>query len=552
MELTLSEVLRLARRWWWLIVLCPLLAAGIAYLVSSLLTPVYQARATLLVEQSQTPGSQGYQDILASQQLTQTYSRLVSTRPVLDEVARELGGGLTADGLSEHLSVSPLNGTQLVHISVTDTSSERAAEIANTVGQTFIKQRQTQQAALTGSTRDDLQHSVDGLKQQIDDVSARISVLQARSDVASDQVQSQLTVLQRQLNDLQTTYSGLLEVLQRMNLDVAQATTQIQLVEQAVAPLQPVRPRVMLNTAAAGALGLLLALGSVLVIGYLDDTVKSSEDVRRLTGAYALGLVGALRAPAAVEPLAYPHSAGAESYRALRTSLQFATAGRAARVIVVTSAEPGAGKTTTVANLGMVLAQLGQRVVLVDADLRLPRLHTHFAGFTNRSGLTNRLAADADEDPEAFLQTTAVEGLRVLSAGPLPPNPAELLSGPRLTAVLANLLDYADVILLDVPPLAVSDPLVVAAAADGIVVVARHGRTRNKTLTRTVGELSRVGKPLFGVVVNFAQISGDDAYYYKASYGASEAETVAMAPKRRLRRRFSRGAPSVPISEIKR
>ncbi|HET7034434.1 MAG TPA: polysaccharide biosynthesis tyrosine autokinase [Thermomicrobiaceae bacterium] len=551
MELTLSDVLRLARRWWWLIILCSLLAAGIAYLVSSWLTPVYQARATLLVEQSQTPGTLGYQDILASQQLTQTYSRLVSTRPVLDEAARQLGGGLTSDDLVAHLAVVPVSGTQLVHISVTDTSPERAAKIANTVGQVFIDQRQTQQAALTGSTRDDLQRSVDGLKQQIGDTSTRIAALQARSDVASESVQSQLTVLQRQLNDLQTTYSGLLEVMQRMNLDVAQATTQIQLVEQAVAPARPVRPRVMLNTVAAGGLGLLVALGSVLAIGYLDDTVKSSEDVRRLTGTYALGLVGALRAPGTVEPLAHPHSAGAESYRALRTSLQFATAGRAARILVVTSAEPAAGKTTTVANLGMVLAQLGQRVVLVDADLRVPRLHTHFAGVTNHNGLTNRLIADADEDPEAFLQPTAIEGLRVLPAGPLPPNPAELLNGPRLIAVLANLLDQADIILLDVPPLAVSDALIVAAGTDGIVVVVRHGRTRSKTLTRTVAELARVGKPLFGVVVNFAQVSGDDAYYYNASYGGPDAEPPAQ-PRRRLRRLFSRGASSVPASEFER
>lgn len=517
-ELTLADLIKLGRRWWWVLVLCPVLAAGVAFLVSSAMTPIYRAQATLLVEQSQVPGTTQYNDILAAERLSRTYSRLVTSRSVLEETITRLNLLLTPEELEKQIEVTPVRDTQLVQVAVLDPSPERAATIANTLAQVFIEQQQQRQRALTGSSREELQRNIDDVKARIEQLSSRIAELEQRPDANSLAVQTELSGLRSELNQAQTTYSSLLEAQQRMALAEAQVGTRVLVVEQAVPPTEFVKPRILLNTGLAGLLGLALGIGLVLVAGYLDDTVKTSEDVQRLSGSAAIGTIPVFQTGNGLEPVVNPQSLATETYRGLRTNLQFATAGRDIRSIAVTSARPGEGKSTTTANLGVVLAQGGQRVILVDADLRKPALHRAF-GIANRSGLTNLLLLrGGDEELSGYLRPTAVEGLQVLTTGPLPPNPPDLLGSPRMSELIQRLEQLADIVLIDTPPLALSDPLIIAGHVDGVLLVTTAGQTRSKELVRALEELSRTSTPVIGVVLNRVKLEHDRYYYYYYEY----------------------------------
>lgn len=535
-ELTLVDLIKLGRRWWWVLLLCPTLAAAVAFLVSSAMTPIYRAEATLLIEQSQVPGTIQYNDILAAERLTRTYSRLVTTRSVLEETIARLNLSLTPEQLQEQIEVTAVRDTQLVKVAVLDPSPERAATVANTLAQVFIEQQQARQRAITGSSREELQRSIDDVRTRIDELSSRIAELEQGPDAGSAEVQAELSSLRGELNQAQTTYSALLEAQQRMALAEAQAGTRVLVAEQAVPPVDFVKPRTLLNTGLAGLLGLALGIGLVLVAGYLDDTVKTSEDVQRLTGKAAIGAIPVFPRGNGLEPVANPHSLVTETYRALRTNLQFATAGRAIRSIAVTSPRPGDGKTTTLTNLGVVLAQAGQRVILVDADLRKPALHRAF-GLVNRSGLTNLLLRGGDEDLGGFLRPTPVEGLQVLTTGPLPPNPPDLLGSPRMAELIERLERLADIVLIDTPPLALSDPLIVAGSVDGVLLVTMAARTRSTELIRALEELSRASTPVIGVVLNQVRLEHDSYYAYYYEYYRPE-DGAKAGP--------SEGRPAVP------
>ena len=300
--MTIADMLKLGRRWWWVLLACPLLAAGAAYLVSSFLTPIYQANLMLLINQSRTPGVTNYDDILAAQQRTQTYSRLVTTRPVLEETIHRLNLTMTPDQLAKKLDVSPVRDTQLVTVAVSDPSAEQAAKIANTIGQVFIDQTQDQNVATISSSRDALQKEIDAAKQHVDDLTTQIADLRAQTNALTPAVQAQIAGLETQLSQYQSTYNGLVETQQQIDLANSQANSQIRIAEPAVAPTKFVKPRMLVNTALSGALGLLIAVGLVALAGYLDDTIKTGDDVRRLTGKAALGSIPRLVAADGIEP----------------------------------------------------------------------------------------------------------------------------------------------------------------------------------------------------------------------------------------------------------
>lgn len=530
--MTISDIVKLVRRWWWVLILCPLLAAGAVYGVSSTMTPIYRATVTLLIEPSQVPGAVSYNDIMVAERLTDTYSRLLTSRSVLDETIQRLGSSINSDQLKEKISALPIRDTQLVTVAVSDPSPEQAANIANTLGQVFIDQTIAKQRTVTSASREELQRSLQDSKARIDDLSARIDELERQPDADSTTGQSGLDVLRSQLTQEQTTYTGLLEAQQRMDLAESQASTQISIADKAVAPTSAVSPRVLLNTVLGGVLGLMAAAGLVMLLGYLDDTVKIAEDVRRLTGGVALGSIPKLPGTdSGLAPVVQPRSAAAEAYRGVRTNLQFATVDQTVRSILVTSTRPGDGKTITVANLAATLAQGGQQVILVSADLRKPQLHKRFGDLSNRTGLTNLLLADASTEIEPLLQETGVPGLRVLTTGPLPANPSDILNSKRMRELLDQLEERADVVLFDSPPLALSDPLILAGIVDGIVLVTYSGRTRSQELIRAVGDLTRTGTPLLGVVINRADLKGEGYYNYQyyGSYGLEEDARVKSA-----------------------
>jgi capsular exopolysaccharide synthesis family protein len=301
-------------------------------------------------------------------------------------------------------------------------------------------------------------------------------------------------------------------------------------VDPAVAPLDPASPRILLNTLLAALVGLLLAVGIAFLAEYLDDTLKSPDDVEAVTGLPTLGTILRMKGDEGrstiyrLAAILYPRSPAAEAYRTLRTNIEFASVDAPARMILVTSAIPGEGKTTTAANLAAVFAQAGHTTLLVDADLRKPGAHKIF-DLPNAQGLTNLLRTD-DVTVRDLAQPTEQEHLSVLTTGPLPPNPAELLRSARMHTVLERLAASAEFVIVDSPPLqAVTDAAILSSLVDGTVLVVDAGRTRSGAVRNGRETLAKVGARVLGVTLNRMSESMSGDYYYYDYYGGYGADT---------------------------
>ncbi len=304
----------------------------------------------------------------------------------------------------------------------------------------------------------------------------------------------------------------------------------------AVASATPVSPRVTLNLALGLLVGLGLGIGTAVLRDQLNTAIGGVADVERLTGAIPLGVVP-YDPSAGKHPLvdADQQGARAEAFRTLRTNLQFADVDRPPRVIVVTSPLPSEGKSTSACNVALTLALGGARVVLVDGDLRKPAVG-RYLGISNAAGLTSVLAGQ--HELRDVVVSYGRETLAVQPSGPTPPNPSELLGSQQMSDLLTTLADHYDVVVIDAPPLLpVTDAAVLASAADGAVLVLRHGRTRREEAQRAIQALTAVNAKLLGTVLNFApkrsRRGGYDGYGYGYGYGVAPAEsTAATGPGR--------------------
>ncbi|MBI4771643.1 MAG: capsular biosynthesis protein [Chloroflexi bacterium] len=299
----------------------------------------------------------------------------------------------------------------------------------------------------------------------------------------------------------------------------------------------------------ASAIGLSLSLGAAFLIEYLDDTVKTPEQVQAVLKVPTLTAIGRIHGEAYAEKLVAvhePRSPLTEAYRQLRTNLQFSALDINLKSVLLTSPGPMEGKSVNAANLAVVLAQAGMSVVLVDCDLRRPVQHKVF-GLTNSNGLTNLLMArdgmpgggrrlpgmEALPAPTPFsldgaLQESGIRGLRILTSGPLPPNPAEVLGSERMRLMLETLEQQTDIVVFDSPPcVTVTDPVVLGRLVDGVILILEAGRTRRVLAERAGENLRSVGAKLLGVVVNrvtphlggYAYYNYYSPYYYSGDDG---------------------------------
>lgn len=532
-------------RWSWLITLGTLLAAGTAFIVSRNMTPVYSASVTLLVNQAPRSGLTDYASILTSQQLAKTYSELLHKRPVLEAAIEKLNLPLDPAELARAVSVDLIRDTQLIVLNVEDTSPEQAAALANTIAEVFIAQNAAQQTSRFASSKESLSKEIAAVQASLAQTQAALDAL---GEPDTPEEQAQKTQLETSLAQYRTSYANLLQSYENIRAAEAQELNNVSVVEPAVPPRAPIRPRVELNTLLAGLVGMVLASAIAYVFEYLDDTLKSPEDISQRLGLWTLAAIGRIEGKTAQDrlvTLSAPRSPIAEAYRLLRTNFQFAAVDRPLHCIVVTSPGPGDGKSTTAANLAVVFAQGGKSVILVDADLRRPQQHRIFQR-TASYGLSTALV-DAATPVTGFLQPTDVPGLRLLTSGPIPPNPAELLGSQRMAQLMQVLNQEAEMVIMDSPPvLSVADAAILANAADGVVLVADAGRTRREMARRAKESLERAGANLLGMVLNrmTRQTSGYYYYYYYDQSGERSKRRRRQLPWwqvwRRLRKRLHR------------
>jgi capsular exopolysaccharide synthesis family protein len=471
---SLRDLFRIIRRRLWVVSLVATVLTGAVVGLSMAQTPVYEASTKILVGQERgVTIDPNY--AMGLQQLTQTMVGAVNSRPVAKAVIRQENLQMTTEEFLGHVSAEQEPNTQWIQVSYSDVSPERAQRLANAVGDVFSK---------------------------------RISEASPNA------------------NGIAIT---------------------VTVWERAVVPDAPVSPNPVRNGLLALAVGLIIGVGLAFLLEYLDDSWDSPEEMEQVSGAPTFGIIPEMKASQSQKGVSVAQSAlkagarlahretetdelagrlvtvldptgvAAEAYRTLRTNLLYsAFVDERAKVIVVTSHGPGEGKSTTCANLGVVLAQAGKNVLILDCDFRKPVIHRFF-GMRNLYGVVEVLVGERKLQD---LGAEPVEGLSVMPVGHIPPNPSELLGNPRFSELLASLREEFDYVLIDAPPIGlVSDPAILATQGDGVLLVSDAQNTRKGSVRQCMRSLEAVGARVLGTVMNNVKVSNTEYFYYEYAYG---------------------------------
>jgi tyrosine-protein kinase len=493
-ELGVREYAQMLWRRRWLIALVPiiLIALSVAYSVSS--TKIYEGSASLLLtpQLSSTVQSANNASSPAPTVDVPTDTQIIESAAVKDFVKKTVPD-------PPDVTVTEVGTTNVVQVTVQSPKPKVAATAATAYATAYIQLQQFQAVnALTSAARlvqtrlTAVENTINSLNQQI----AGASTNDAEGLTAQLQSQEEEAItLQGELSNYQNAAS-----LSTGGGEVLTAAT---------VPTSPVKPKTVEFAVLLGILGLAIGVALALILEFLDDKIRTKADLEREANHLpVLGLIPEIidwrdaDAQYLVSSSA-PTSIPAEAYRTLRTSIQFLGLDQSIRTLQFTSSNAAEGKTTTLANLGVVMAQAGLRVVVVCCDLRRPRLHEFF-GASNQVGFTSVLLGSVSLG-EALQSVPGLDNLQILASGPIPPNPSELLSGARAGEVLAALAKHADIVLIDSPPiLPVTDAAVLSSRVDAVVLVVAARISTKSQVGRAMEVLGRVNAPISGVVLNRA------------------------------------------------
>jgi capsular exopolysaccharide synthesis family protein len=346
----------------------------------------------------------------------------------------------------------------------------------------------------------------------------RLLVRSQNETISHDKVAIQYQVLEQEAGSNRGLYDMLLKRLKETNVTEESRAINIHVVDMADIPKVPVKPRVMSNILLAILTGLIMGGGLAFFVEYLDNTVKIPEDLKNYFNLPFLGSVPSYKADDPNSELIVlndPKSTASEAYRGVRTGILFSTPGHSPRSILITSAGVKEGKTTTCANLAIAMAQSGQRMLMVDCDMRWPRLHKIF-NLQNERGFSNILVGEGDW--REIKIATSIPNFELITSGPIPPNPAELLGSGRMQDLIKELSGEYDRVILDSSPImAVTDPVVLSRFVEGVVLVIRAGETSRDIVTNSLRRLQDVSALVLGAVLNDVKI-GKNGYYYHCYY----------------------------------
>ncbi|MDQ3455442.1 MAG: polysaccharide biosynthesis tyrosine autokinase [Actinomycetota bacterium] len=482
----LSQYLQAFRTHWKLVFTMTLIGIAAAGALTLLLTPQYASSAQLYITTSGTETNSAQANIVAQDKVP-SYALLATTSDFAQRALTAAGvdGVPPGELVSKIEATVPVPDAGILQITVTDDSPQRAQTLVNAIATQMVEYiREVETPAPF----------------QITDANGVVTTTTPNPDYKATVTQT-------------GNVSG-----------------------------EPLYPDPMLNLPLGAIVGLLLGLVLALIRFLMDNTVKSSKQIEELTGATSIGGV-LYDADMASRPLVTQHKAQSitsEAYRQIRTNLQYVSVDNPPKVMVVTSSVSGEGKTTTAINLALVLAQSGQRVALVEADLRRPRV-MRYLQLVGGAGLTNVLAGKADL--AELLQPWGDGKLSVLAAGPNPPNPSELLGSEQMGHLLDELRSTHDYVVIDAPPLLpVTDGAVLAVLADGVVIVTRYGRTRREQLRAAAAMVRVIDVRVLGTVLNMIPPKGGGGDYgYGYGYGYGYAYEPDPSPRELISSRKERG-----------
>jgi len=586
--MTLEQSWTIVIKQWKLILICFLIVGLGAFVGSKLLTPLYQSSALVQISVRSTNSSADYNSLLASDQLVQTESQLAVSDPVLREVTSHYPG-LTVEQLQKEVTSTAKLNTQLFEIDVLDASPTRAAALASDIASTLIKQQLQVIQQDNSQSQQQVKQDLATTRQQMDATTTQIAALEAKGGG-----QSQIAVLQAQLNGLQQHYSQWQTALAQLELTEAQNGSIIRIAQPAQPGLKPVQPNVLLNTSAGLVAGLLLGILLAVLFEQLDTRIRTPEALTQLLEWPVLATVWRARS-ANKDDVVNPkgQDANVEPYRILRTNIGFSSVDKPLHTLMITSAMPHDGKSAIAANLAIFMAKAGKQTLLIDADLRRPTQHTLFNLSADKMGLSNAILAFGmtglpktptyhmlsepsaptyrmpsvsksstfhqspvsvsqeseglttnDVSLEPFIHSVGTPNLWVMPTGPLPPNPSELLDSKAMQRFLAVIEHCGvEIVIFDTTPLlGLSDASILASKVDGALVVVDTTRATKGKLKQVKAMLVQTGVRVLGCVANKQRRSrNDSAYSYYYYYRTEEQNSEEKHAK-------NGHTPAIPVS----
>lgn len=503
-------------KWWWLIVLATAVAGTTSYFATRQQPQYYRSTATLVVGSAIENPNPTSGDIYLTQQLASFYVDMANRSTVREDTMEALG-------LNWLPEIYVRNVDNLIDIIVTDTNPQRAQAVASELTEQLIlrsptaQQRDVERRQFINRQLDSYEATITDTQIEIAEKQEELTTLTSAREIAD--LQEEIANLEGSLDSLETNYTRLLASTQEG------ATNSISVIEPATLPTSPIDNNRIITILTAAGIGFVLSASAAYLLEYLDDRIRTPEQIRRIADLPTLAGIAQIKGEdTSLVTVRRPRAPVSEAFRVLRTNIQFTNVDHPYRSLLITSAMPLEGKSATISNLGVVLAQAGHNVLLIDADLRRPSQHVIF-DVPNRRGLTDLLVAFEPYQSEAersarlaeLAHATQVENLTVLPSGPPPPNPSELLGSDKMAHLIEALLEQFDYILFDSPPvLSVTDAAVLGTIVDGTVLVVRAGKSRKGLLERSVEQLGDVHANLIGTVLNGLppNSEGFSAYYY--------------------------------------
>jgi capsular exopolysaccharide synthesis family protein len=518
-----------ARKWTIILIVLVCVALAIGYAFQQ--TPLYRAQASVLVQP--VPYGATSSSVLLPVDVT-TESQIVASEPVAVLVQRDLDYEGSIQSLLGPVDVGggappgtgSASGTQVLVVRYISPDPEFAAAAADSFANNYLEYRQKQALRNLLAARKPIQTRLDSVTEQLTQVGEDITEASQAQDA------SLVTALESQRNVLLARLAVLQQRLDDLQPGEAARSGGGQVIQSAVVPSTPASPNILRTALLGLVMGLGLGVGLAFVRERLDDRFKGRADLELAFNAPVLATVPRFATdkqnPRRLIIVDEPSGIASESYRSLRTNLQFVLSQRGAKSVVLTSASAADGKTATTCNLAVAVAQTGRRVVLVSADLRRPTLENYF-GLTATGGLSTYLMENAGVQDLAH--DVGIPYLRVIPSGQVPFNPAELLTSPRLPQLIAALEANADLVLFDSPPvLAVSDAAIISSKLGGAVIVVDAAKTHRSAALHAKQEIERAGGIVLGSVLNSFNPS-QGTYGYDSAYGYSAEYLADPEPK---------------------
>lgn len=520
-------------KWWWLILISVLIASFASFYASKKTTPLYRTKATLMVGNSIQNPDPSSTELYTGEQLASTYVQMALREPVLKATVNSLGWDVDWGLLTTKVSANVVPQTQLIEVYAVDADPSTAKLLADTVAQQLINLSPSgagkidqEQLTFIQTQLTDLEGKITSAKEEITKINTELDAADSAQQIQD--LKNQLTIVETKISNWQSTYADLLKSFQGGNVNA------LKIVEEASVPSKPFYPNTRMNVLVAAAIGLILAAGGIIVIEYLDDTVRSAVDTQSLVNLPTLAKIGYINGnnnESKLVALDDPLSPDTDSFRLLRMNIQSISNWQSLRTILFTSAEPSVGKSVSVSNLAIVMAQFGNRVILVEADLRKPSIHRLF-GIPNAIGLKD-LLVKPDLAINNCLKPTKVDNLRILPCGSESQFSVEALGSERMKKIIQEMMLLADVVLFDCPPaLMFSDTFLLGKLVNGVIIVSRAGRTRTELLKKVVSDLRLAGINLLGVVIQHRESSELYGYRYYHYYSDSKTneEKAGLSP----------------------